>query len=492
MALVRMKSTRDFFRIMYGWRKHSIAAFLIFVGLIMGFAYIYTPDYEVTAKVMILPRTNDELVTTANDSKGLVLPVSVQDVNTEIELLKSGQVIRETVRSLAEDSKGKRAMGLKVQKASWVDRMVDKAKYYFNEACIYLKLKPRLPAFEANVALLSDSLEVEPVAASNVILLTLTAEAPKVGTNVMNRLLDIYVNHHNRSFTKEGEVAFLDNQRNSSYSNLVKAEDEVREYQQKSGLVDVKKQIEANIALLSEFANDRKRNELAIGSQENRIALLKQSLESNKRDIVISKEMRTVPAVVDLERGITPLLVSRSELLKTHSPSSREIKDMDVQIESLRGEVRKELIQALKTDEMELVTLKVQRDLLNSQISKLSEETRVMNQREHRLKNMEREAKIREENYKLYSIKREEARIYREQKNQDLVNVKITDRPVIPVKPSFPNRFLMLIVSIFVGFFIATGTPFLLEYLDHRVKTSADAEEMLSLPVICSFVEEKS
>ncbi len=49
----------------------------------------------------------------------------------------------------------------------------------------------------------------------------------------------------------------------------------------------------------------------------------------------------------------------------------------------------------------------------------------------------------------------------------------------------------MLIISVFVGFFAALGTPFLLEFLDHRLKSPDEVEDLLSLPVISFFTEER-
>jgi capsular polysaccharide biosynthesis protein len=50
----------------------------------------------------------------------------------------------------------------------------------------------------------------------------------------------------------------------------------------------------------------------------------------------------------------------------------------------------------------------------------------------------------------------------------------------------------MLIISVFVGFFVSLGLPFFLEFLDHRVKTANDVENILSLPVICSISDIKN
>lgn len=490
MALVRLHSVRDFFRILYYWKKQAIAIFIIMFALIMLFAYVYTPDYTTSAKIMILPHSNDELVVSTTDSKNVIYPVSAQDVNTEIELLTSSDVLRETVQSFADT--GKKGIGLKVEKNSWVDRMVDKAKYYLNEFLIFLKLKVRLSAFDANVILLSDSLDVEPVAASNVILVSLKAEVPKVATIVLNRLLDIYVAHHNQAYTKDEATKFLGTEARGYQAKMEDAEKMVKDYQKEWNIFDLKKQIEINIGLIAEFKKDLKQSDLAYESMRNRVAILKEDMAKSEQDFVITREMRNIPAVVELEKSIVPLLVTRSDMIKTYNQSSREFKDLETQISVLKGEIRKEIIKAIKTDELEIAVLKNQRESIRNQIAKLNNETELLNQKERDLTNLDREAKMLESNYKLYSEKTEDARIYSEMKKQDLASVSIVGRPVVPVKPSFPNRVLMLIVSVFVGFSGALGTPFLLEFLDHRIKTADEVESILSLPVVCNITEGKN
>src|SRR5512143_2099005 len=99
MELVRLHSMRDFFRIMYAWKKQSIMVFIGIVTLVMLFSYLYTPDYEINAKIMILPQSTEAVVMSAGRQRNNIFPVSAQDINTEIELLTSIEVMRDTVQS---------------------------------------------------------------------------------------------------------------------------------------------------------------------------------------------------------------------------------------------------------------------------------------------------------------------------------------------------------------------------------------------------------
>ena len=486
MALSRLNSTRDFFRVWFTWKTHSFIVFLIIVGSVMLFSYIYTPTYESTAKVLILPKTNAEVVLSAGESDNRILPVSTEDINTEIELLTSNEIIIDTVRSFENDN----GLALKAPDNSWVDKTADFIKKTVSKTLIFLKLKENLSLFDSSVAELKNSIEVEPVAMSNIILIRLKTELPEKAPIILKRLLEIYMTKHNNAFIKEEGIQFLNNQTNDYYNKLESAEKGHKELQKKWDIVDLKRQKESNIELLAELSMNLKNNELAYEEIKSRIIILKEVMAKNEKEIVITKEMQTIPSIEELGKSIVPLLVKRSDMQKSFNPASREYRDLESQIEALWGEVKKEIIKAVKTEEMEMEILKNKQVLLKGKIAGLKEETNTLNEREMTLNNLEREIKLLENNYVLYASKTEDARINREQRKQDLANVYIADKASMPVKPDFPKRLLMLFVSVTTGLFAALATPFLLEFLDHRLKTPSEVEHILSLPVICSFIDE--
>jgi len=62
--------------------------------------------------------------------------------------------------------------------------------------------------------------------------------------------------------------------------------------------------------------------------------------------------------------------------------------------------------------------------------------------------------------------------------------VRIITRAEPPEYPSKPNKNLNMAISVVAGLFVGIGVAFLIEYLDTSVKTMADAETLLGLPVL--------
>lgn len=106
-----------------------------------------------------------------------------------------------------------------------------------------------------------------------------------------------------------------------------------------------------------------------------------------------------------------------------------------------------------------------------------------------RLKELERQVKINEENYQLYVKHMEEARISNAMDNQKLANISVVEPALPPIKPVKPNKLLNIILSIFLGGFAGLGVAFSSEYFSHSFNNGEDVKKHLDLPVFASIPE---
>ncbi len=494
MPISSLSSARDVFRVWFTWKKQALFSALLTIFFIMCFAYLYTPDYESKASIMILPTTAEGAVISSSTEDLRIFPVTNQDINSEIELLTSPEVLRDTIRSFIEHrKKGKpRSLGLKKPSAGFIDTVTDTVKKNINDFLIFIKLKPKVSQFRYLVWLLSQAIKVEPVALSSVFDITLTAEQPKAAHRVLTRLLEVYISHHNKAVSKDEGLEFFEDQALHSHKKLTEYEQQYKKFKKEWSLIDFQAQNQANIKELSNLKEKLTLLDLNYHEIEGRITLLKEALAQNDKEIVYTKEMRTIPAMVELEKTIIPFLVQKTEFQKKFTPDSRKLIDLENQINSLRLEILREIEKAIKTNELEAASLQGKRNTLDKEIKQLQDTATQLNQQEATLNELHRKIDLYGYNYKLYTSKAENARIYAERRKHDLANLSIISKPVVPEKPSFPNRMLMLIISFAISFFVALGTPFLLEFIDHRVKTPQDVEKLLSMPVICSIPEAKN
>jgi uncharacterized protein involved in exopolysaccharide biosynthesis len=451
----------------------------------MSFAYIYSPQYESVAKILILPRTTEGSYISTGDEENRVFEVSQQIINTEIELINSNEVIEDTILSFTDKNE---KLTFRKEENGFLDLILNNIKKLFNKILILSKIKEEVSPLEAQISILKNSLYVEPVAQSNIIIVTLRTENKKTSQKILNRLIDTYIEHHNEVNVSDAGVQFYRDQAEKFRNKLEIAENRLNDFRKESNIIDLHMQNNSNIGQI-ELANQSIRDlDFSIVEKQEKLSLLRKGLNTK---LILSNEIKNIPTIVEIEKALVPLYIERSNVLKNYTTSSREYLNVNNQINVLKNEIRNEVKKAISAEEIELDVLKEKRNDQNIKLSNMINYANILNSKEKRLNELKREVELSKNNYILYTSKMEDAIILTDQKIRNLANVSIADRAQIPNKIAFPNRLIFLIVSFIIGTFAAIATPFILEYLDERIKSQVDIEEILSIPVIAIIPYEK-
>ena len=484
MPITRIDSSRDLLRIWFYWKRHAILIFIIIFIVVMGFAYLATPVYQASASIVILPKTAEGAVISSGTDENRIADVKQQDVNTEIELLYSDAVLRATIKSFLAEN---RSLGLRKPSSSLLDRIMDSIKKGIKEALILIRLVERLSNFDAKVALLRSSIEVEPIAMSNIISVTLEAERAKAAAIVLNRLLEVYIQHHGQVYTQDEGVDFYGHQLKKFHEKLAKAETELKNFQSRHSIINLERQNIANIDQMKALTDNLQGVEVSIADSQRAITLLKAGLN---KGVTLTRDMKRIPAIAEIEKAIVPLYIEKSEILKNYTKNSREYQNVQEQIRSLQSQIRREAEKAIQTEELELGRLKARRDALAGQLVQRQKASNEISQQKKHFNELHRQVELYEKNFMLYSSKKEDALIYSDITHRNLANISISNKAQVPSTVFFPNRLLFLIISVVVGGVAFLGTPFLLEFMDHRLKFANDVEKYLGVPVISSIGDE--
>lgn len=487
MAITKLQSARDFCRIWFFWKKQAVSVFLLIVGLVMAYAYSATPKYESTAEVLVLPKTHEgEVISSGLDEKR-ISPVTIQDIYTELEILGSKAVMLDTVKSfgasgIPAESRHRSLLGSIAYPVTLIGR---------GTLTLLRLTEPPASAQTAQALFLRQSTRIEPVVESSVISIALKSEDPALAQKLLTKILEMYMQHRGTVFTKKDGVDFYFEQAKDYKAKLDGAEKALNEFQRQEDIVNLQVQNKSNIDLLTKFKNDLKLYELSYDEAASRGAMLKQRILDDTNDIDgnLTKEMREIPAVVELNKGIVPLLIKRSEISQAFTEESRDYKDVNNQIVMLRGAIRDEIEKAIKTDELELESLRIKIDSLRQQIEIFRAESSELNQQEKRLNELQRQVQLYQDSYLLYSKKAEDSKIMNQKTSRDLSNVSISSQPTLPEQPVSPKRLLLLVSSILAGLVAALCLPFILESIDSKLKTADDIEKILDLPVVSTFSE---
>ena len=454
MAISNLRTTRDFARIWFYWKIPAILIFILIVVGICLYSFTQTPIYESEAKVLLLPKTNDELVVNAGQGRTQydVQRVEMEDIITEIELIKSHPVLMETITYFT---------GADLEKAS--------AK------------------IEKQAMKLIDSLVVEPITNSNMISVSLESTNQEKVAEILNKLLEVYISYHKKMFSTAESEAFYSEQQSYYGKKLASARQALKKFNQSNDITNMQGQIDANIGLITQFNGDLQNIEVSIAENEARIKMLENGVKINGNKLVLSREMRNLTIIQELARGLVPLLIKRTEISKTFTKQSREYKQIDDQISMLRQEIQNESQGAAYTDAVEIEALKTKRDELAKRIKLLKQQNSLIDQKQQELNALTLDVDIARKNYLKYGTKTEDSRLYAMRNKTNISNVVVAEEGIRPEKAKSPNKLLAFQVAIFLGLIAAFLLPFLLETIDHKLKTADDIEKGLSVPVVCSY-----
>ena len=475
MPITALRSTRDFARIWFFWKTHAIITFFVIVILITLYAFSRTPIYESTAKILLLPKTNDNLVVSAGQGRTQydIRDVDNADIYTEIELLKSHEVIKKTIEHFHQKNQGSLSgdQGAEAEPTS-------------------KDTQGELGDLEKEKAIFS-AITVEPVFDANMISVSLESPHQYQVADVLNKLLEIYIQYHKQMYSNIESEGFYNDQKVHYGEKLKQARDKLKAFNKNNDLVNMEGQVTANLGVISQFTGELHRMEVGIIELEAKIKLLEEGLSFQDDQITLSREIRALPVIVELARGLVPLLIKRTEISKTFTKQSREYKQIDDQIKMLRGEIKRESVNASRSDSMDLKTLKVKRDALAKRIDLLIGRNKTFDLKQQELNALSLDVEIAEKNYLLYGTKTEDSRMYAKRNETNLSNVVIAEPAITPTKAKSPDILLAFQVSIVLGLFAAFLLPFILESMDHKIKTTDDIEQVLSLPVVCNYNELK-
>ncbi len=480
-----VRTPRDFIRIWFSWQKQALLLAVGLLSLIIMLSFLAEPRYTSTAKVIVLPRTSEGLVITSGTDEKHISRVTIEDVNTEVELMECDDLLKEVVQSYDERFQN---FLTNVSSPSFIRSLVRLPVTLVSETGRQLGLTRPLSPIDRKVQMLRKALGIKTKAASNMIQLSLTTSNAESAADVLNRFLETYLEYHGRIFTIEKGEEFFESQATSFLARLDTSEQKLSEYQNEYSIVDLEIENARNFENLTGLEKELKRLQVEAEQARSRAALFREALDGES-ELAITESMRTIPSLIEIERALVPLLIEKSRVTASYKPTSREYQDIVRRVDAINAERDKEIEKALQTESIELRNLNAREMALSSRIEEMRRKVLEDNRTWVGIKNVLRSVDLQAKNYMLYAEKTEDARINAEKMRRNLSNVSVADYADVTANPSSPKRGRSLLLGLILAVIAALSTPFILEMFDTRLKTASDIETVLRVPVLCSIRE---
>jgi len=470
-----LPTPRDIAAILFRQRRAMLIAFVVAV-VVAVLSGKWVPTYEARMKILVLRQRSDAMVTS---SANMPAPfsgdrVTEEDLNSEVELLKSDDLLRKVVLTT----------GLNKNLGSSIDRDVDIARA---------------------VRKLAKDLTIEAARKSNVISVDYSNRDPQLAAQVLQALSTAYTEKHLELRRSSGEFLFFDQQTQQYLKGLDQAQAKLTDFTKTTGVVSAQLERDAALGHANEFDSTARQAQAAIAETEQRVQTLQTQLRSMQpRMTTVVRTSDNPQLFQQLKSTLLNLQLKRTELLTKYEPTYRLVQEVDQQIADTKSSIAAEESKPIReesTDEnpnyrwVQTELTKAEADLsglkgraataasiaggYHQAAQRLDEDGRVQ-------QDLLQAARTQEENYLLYVHKREEARIDDALDQRGIVNVAMAELPVVPAIPAHsPVNFAF--AALFLAGCFSFSTAFVVDLMDPSFRTPDELANYLGVPVLAAL-----
>ncbi|HZP02742.1 MAG TPA: Wzz/FepE/Etk N-terminal domain-containing protein [Terriglobia bacterium] len=474
---------RDIVAAGFRHRRLLIVAFAgVFLGVII-FGLLFT-QYEAEMKILVRRERQDPVVTPAAEgvTQSLSAPnVSEEELNSEVELLKSRDLLEKVVT----------ACGL---------HQSDKASFWSN---LTSWLQDERLAIPKATRRLEKKLQIDVMKKTNLIAVTYKSRDPELAARVLTTLADLYLEKHLAVHRPPGAFDFFQKQADQYKKDLAAAEARLAKFDSEQDVAAAVLERDTAVQKLAEFEATARETRSAIAETEQRIRTLQAQMAASAPRM--TTQVRTNSTLLQgLKSTLLTLELRRSELLAKFEPSYRPVQEVATQIAQTRAAIA-EAEKSPPTDETtdrdptyewlrgelakataDLTALKARASVTARNINAYREDARKADQKALLQQDLLRTAKAQEESYLLYLRKKEEARISDALDQKRIVNVVIAEAATVPALPVYSAWWYVLIGGL-LGSMASIGSVMISERLDPTFRTPDEVETVLNMPVLASF-----
>ncbi|MFY9753055.1 MAG: Wzz/FepE/Etk N-terminal domain-containing protein [Candidatus Acidiferrales bacterium] len=477
------------------FRQRRLAG-LLFLGIFLGavLAGLLLPrKYQSEMTILVNRERVDPVVTPDADPAAGAIPqpaVSEEDLNSEVELIKSRDLLENVVLACGLNS---------VPDSQWQRGMRRVSNFLHGS-----RTTPET-RLARSVQTLQSQLIVEPLKKTTLIRVTYTSRDPALAARVLQTLGTLYQEKHAAVHRPAGTFGFFDQEATRYREELAGAESQLIHFDNSSGLVDAVAQKTLVLQQLSQFESELNQAQAsAAGASERAIALKAQAAATPARETTAVEKLDNAQLLADLQSSLLSLELKHSEMIGKYSPSYPPMQQLEAQIADARAALTRAQaspMEQVTTDRVpaqdwlttELAKAETDRAALDAEaaakagvVKRYQAMARTLDAQGAQQADLLRDVKTAEGNYLLYLRKREDARILDALDRQRIVNVSVAEAATVPALPTLKLGWLLM-----GGFFTAgtfsVGAAYAADRLDPHFRTPRELQRYLDMKVLASI-----
>jgi uncharacterized protein involved in exopolysaccharide biosynthesis len=473
------------------FRKKSVLVIVFVCSFLIatatGFLGFYK-KYESHMIVIVNRERIDPVVTTNGTSQTINNDNSINDeeVNSEVELLKSRDVLEQVVISNGlQNRNGNVLLQGVVPRPSDSDRVAGALKA------------------------LAKRLKIVTVDKTNLIDVTYRSNDPLLSYSVLKSLGDLYLAKHAAVHRPSGSYQFFEHETDKYKKALDNSEATLREFGQQKGIAAPDDE-RTDLALqVTNFIGTLHSTRQSIASDEERIRSDQRQMEATpQRSATLEVSNSADLLLQQLGQSLLASEMKRTQLLLKYEPSYPLVREADQEIAGTKAAIddaqkakyvnqttdRDPTFELLREDlaktRADLAAQRASETKVKEAVKTMQSQMVDLDKQSIEQADIKREVKANEDNYLLYLNKREQERVSDALDTTRIGNVAIATPPAVPVLPLY-SPLLIVLSALCIASILSLVAAYGADYFDSSFHTSAEVINFLDIPIVVA-VQKKS
>jgi capsular exopolysaccharide synthesis family protein len=331
---------------------------------------------------------------------------------------------------------------------------------------------------------LGSQLSVKPLKDSRLATITVSDRKPQRAALLANTVADTYI-EYNLDYKLEGArtaMAWLAEQESDLKRELEAAELNLYKFKKDRNLLavsldDKQSMLSANLASVNGKLTELRIKILELEAKRKMIERARNNIGEEET----LPEIREKDTIRTLRESFIQFSKESADLSSKYGPEHPRIKALSSQMAAIRKIYEQEIDGVLATFEKSYAVMVDNERALRSLMESEKKEAIELSKIEVEFKPLQRAA---DQNSKMYSL------IAARQKEIDITgpmkanNVRVLERAIVPGAPVRPKPIQNLLLGLAIGLATGIALAFAIEALDNTLKTQADVEQHLGVPVL--------
>lgn len=323
---------------------------------------------------------------------------------------------------------------------------------------------------------------------SNVILIAYVDEDPAVAQRACDALVTAYVEHRLKTLNLAYPKQFFESEIAKVTGDLERYMQLRRNFSRGAGAYAIEEQTRSSIGYLTTLK--QRHGEIESDLEEARAYLgqLEAFAANPTLEVPTFGQGANEQVLVDLKLKLVAQETRLVQLRERWREDSPEVTNARATLEALRSMLQREVESRVQVARARVEALEARQAPTVTEMAKVEADLATLPAKEMTLTEIDREIEMLRDRYKELVERSDQARIT--EQTTPTINIMVL-KPAKPATPTNQRDYVRLALAPAFAVVVGIGLAFFVDGLDPRVRTPADVESTLHLPVLASLTERR-